>query len=160
MIFTITLDERALGHLQPNQYGAFLAHCMKLANFWSMQVFSQSRKCEISFKIGSRAQVFDGQKIEQQLANDLEALSKLDPMPCPCGCGAFIAISPCLEQAGEMTKKGLTEEEVIWIGAGEHIQAIKAIRIRTGFGLRDAKDMADRYRDSLPKEHPASRSPF
>lgn len=44
---------------------------------------------------------------------------------------------------------GLLEDERALIRRGKIIEAIKDIRARTGFGLREAKDVVDRYRGKL-----------
>ncbi len=145
MIITIPLTGVDLKHMQPHQYGAFVAHVMALKDFYKVEVTSDA--FEVSFHI-------NGDKPEDFQAN-LRALEQLDPMPCPCGCAAYLAITPCFRQSERLTSHGLTQEEIDIACAGNKIGAIKAVRERTRVGLKEAKDMVDNYCHSLPTDHRA-----
>jgi ribosomal protein L7/L12 len=78
------------------------------------------------------------------------ALLDLEPFSCPCGCGQFLAIGPCFEQADQLVKRNdvqLTEIEKQYLREGNKITAIKLLRDRTVFGLREAVDIVDKFID-------------
>lgn len=54
-----------------------------------------------------------------------------------------------LEEDAMLSTAGVTANEAALIKAGQKIQAIKAIRERTGHGLKDAKDIADNAQSFL-----------
>lgn len=143
MIVTIPVSGVDLKHMQSHQFGAFVAYVMTLENFAKVEVTRDT--FEVSF-FGDPDKDFQA---------NLQALSKLDPMPCPCGCAAYLSITPCFVQSGQIASYGLSQEEIDTACAGNKIGAIKMVRGRTGNGLKDAKDMVDNYCSSLPPSHPA-----
>jgi hypothetical protein len=133
--------------MKPAQYGALVQHCMTLDRFNSIKVCKTS--IEISFSLADQLQVVDSAKIQTQLQADVEALADLDPFPCPCGCGAYIAISPCHRQSGiQPDSFGLTPAEMS-VAQTDKIGAIKMVRLRTGCGLKEAKDFVVNYCESM-----------
>lgn len=144
MIVTFLLHGDKLVHMKPEQYGAFVQHCMTLKNYHSIKCYKTS--IEVSFAINEGVKLIDQAKIESQLMADVEALASLDPHLCPCGCSAYIAISPCHRQSGVVAvdSNGLLAQEIETLKAGNKIEAIKMVRERTGLGLRDAKDLVDK----------------
>lgn len=138
MILTITLQGKQLAHMQPQQYGAFVAHMLQQSAVESVKTFRENR-VEISFQV-------DGGNIaisEPTLLAELETFGSMEPFPCPCGCGAFISVSPCFVQSGDMMRGKLTQEEFERAKSGDMIGAIKMVRVRTGLGLKDAKDLVE-----------------
>jgi hypothetical protein len=167
MIVTFNLVGK-FPHMTESQMGAFVAHCFKMKNFHSVKVWRTV--AEVSFNMGDYAQLIDSAKIQQQLEAEVEALANLEPFPCACGCGAFIAISPCLRQSGELVDQPqLNDEERRMAEAGNKIGAIKSLRDRVnigeprnpaGFlepgngslGLKEAKDLVEAYMDHYAKQ--------
>jgi hypothetical protein len=145
MILTFLLHGDKLSHMVPAQYGAFVQHCFGMKNFYAIKLFKTG--IEISFNLGDRSQLVDSAKIQAQLQEDVDALASLDPHPCPCGCGAYIAISPCFRQSGTIDDgsliHGCTKEEIATYRSGKRLEAIKAVRLRTQLGLKDAKDLIE-----------------
>jgi hypothetical protein len=84
---------------------------------------------------------------EHALKKAIVSLLEIEPAPCPCGCGADLLLGECPVLTGEAALDGLSKTEVAFIKAGQPIQAIKAIRERTGLGLKEAKDKMDAWRD-------------
>ena len=50
---------------------------------------------------------------------------------------------------GTRSRTTITTEEAAYIVRGKPIEAIKAIRARTGLGLREAKELCDSYRNVI-----------
>lgn len=147
MIISIFLNGPKLAHLNQHQMGAFVAHVYKMERFHSVECFKfPSVRVNFEYEGLSETSAEGAIQLQKKLQSELDALADLDPMPCPCGCGAFIAISACLRQSGQMIELigGLAPEEFALARAGNKIGAIKLARERTGLGLREAKDLVDR----------------
>lgn len=144
MILSFDLAGPKLAHMQPKHFGAFVQYLMGMANIYSVETFVKSPKIRVSFEILGEAQLVDQAKISQQLQAEVDALADLDPHPCPCGCGAYIAISPCFRQSGDLVEmRGKLTVEEFEMAKINKTMAIKMVRERTGFGLKDAKDLCD-----------------
>lgn len=146
MIVTFELVGDDLRHMTPQQYGAFVAHCMKMENIFSVQVFrgiEHRGSIQVSFSVPSPTALIDRVKLLSQLETERAIFGSMEPFPCPCGCGAFISVSPCLRQS-ETLHQGLSDAEISLIQRGDTIGCIKSIRHRLGIGLKDAKDMHDK----------------
>ncbi len=157
MIVTFELVGDDLRHMTPQQFGAFVAHCMKMENIFSVQVFrgiEHNGSIQVSFSIPSPTALIDRVKLLSQLETERAIFGSMEPFPCPCGCGAFISVSPCLRQSGELQEHNMTMEEMEMARGNNKIGAIKAIRMRTGLGLKDAKDICDKYCWTLPVGSP------
>lgn len=147
MITTFALTETQLQHMTDKQFGAFAAYCMTLANFHSITLTKST--VDVSFYFANQAQLLDGAKIQGQLVEALDAFANMEPFPCPCGCGAFISVSACLRQSGELVDKDSLTANERNTARTNKIVAIRDVRQRTGLGLRDAKDLVDRYLASV-----------
>ncbi len=127
--------------MQPQQMGAFVAHCFGLKKFHSIKCYKTY--VEVCFVMENFAMMVDAPKLQQQLETEIAGFADMEPFPCPCGCGAFISVSPCLRQS-ETLHQGLSDAEISLIQRGDTIGCIKSIRHRLGIGLKDAKDMHDK----------------
>lgn len=143
MLISFELSGSGLKHATGPQFGAIVAHLMKCANFYSVRIYKES--LDVSFQVSRADQLLNVDQLQQEI----EILSTMEPFPCPCGCGQFLAIGPCFEQSGEIVKNTLSVNERDLVRAGQHIAAIKEYRMRTAVGLREAKEACDKYRDSL-----------
>lgn len=137
MQIVIQLSTSMMGHMTNQQIGAFVAHCYTLKDLSYVKVWKADYKegqpyAEIAFNLPSTASLVDSEKISTQLTDALTAFGNMEPFPCPCGCGAFISVSPCLRQSGELTDTGLTYEEIEMMKAGNKIGCIKSFRDRFG----------------------------
>lgn len=139
MILTHKLN---LQHLNKDQMGALVAHVVNMENFFSIKVnvsLDRQVEAEISFELMNEISAY--LKDLTRLEDEIQALANLDPMPCACGCGAFIAISPCHKQSGNLMIGQLTPMEFEEAKRGNKIGAIKMVRERTKLGLHEAKDL-------------------
>ena len=137
----ICLDPAMLAHLAPDQYGALVAWIMKSPNFYEISV--RVDNIEISFRLPESSDLTGLAMEIQKIYDEIESFSELDPFPCTCGCGAFISITPCFRQSETILTRNMTAQEHELARSGSKIAAIKAVRQRTGLGLKDAKDLVD-----------------
>jgi hypothetical protein len=74
------------------------------------------------------------------------------------GNGSFEAVSFKIRDSvaelhfEESRDHGLTKSERDHVHNQKYIQAIKDVRARTGLGLREAKDVVDKYRQANPSQ--------
>lgn len=140
-----------MGHMTNQQIGAFVAHCYTLKDISFVKVWKSDYQggqpyAEIGFNLPTAAALVDSGKISSQLNDALNTFADMEPFPCPCGCGAFISVSPCLRQSGELTDgPQLDQSEKELIMQGNVIAAIREIRSRTGLNLQPAKSLADEW---------------
>lgn len=173
MQIVIQLDKPQLAHLTNQQMGAFVAHCYTLNHLAWVKVYKDISKVEISFELPNVAQLVDSEKLEDQMAAAVSLFGSMEPYACNCGCGAFISVTPCFRQSGDLVEKVvLNAQEMEMVRRGDRIGAIKTLRERAnanvprnsqGFydpdsgamGLKEAKDMIDAYWESIPREEQA-----
>ncbi len=86
---------------------------------------------------------------EGSVEAEVKACLDLDPCSCPCGCGAFLALYQCISLTTQDNER-LTDEEHELVKNNQKIHAIKSVRMRTGLGLKDAKDLVDKYYPPVP----------
>lgn len=159
MQILIQLKPEQLQHMTNDQVGAFVAHCFKLKGFAGIEIVRAGGSqpyIKIALEMPfAPIQLIDSPKLQAQLEKELLAFADLEPFPCPCGCGAFISVSPCHRQSGQLVDTALNEEERAFADRGDIIGAIKAYRTRVGGrnpdgtyypGLKECKDIVDAYR--------------
>ena len=167
MQIVIQIPQHQLAHVTNQQMGAFVAHCYQLKDLAYVKVVKEDSilkpYVEIAFSLPSTAQLVDSAKLQGQLEDALKAFADMEPFPCPCGCGAFISVSPCLRQSGQMVESDLSHQEMLLVEQGNQIGAIKSYRERkstinpsTGervyISLREAKDACDKYREQYSSQ--------
>lgn len=150
MIVTFNLQGPKLQHMMPKQFGAFVAYCYTLKNFHSVRAFKTY--IEVSFNLGNMIGLAESAKLQDELNAAIEAFSSMEPFPCPCGCGAFISVSPCFRQSGEIMSGELTSVEIAALKSGNPIEAIKLYRSRTNKGLKESKDAIDNWLATVSQE--------
>jgi hypothetical protein len=136
----VTLPYTIPSHVAPEYFPAFVAFAMRLPGLVSVEIFPKDHLLEISVEIGG--DMLDVKSVRAEL----KALGDLEACFCPCGCNAVIVFHDCFQvspiNGGEI--HGLMPEEIKELENQNPIGAIKAVRVRTGLGLKDAKDRVDR----------------
>lgn len=137
MQIVIQLSTSKMAHMTNQQIGAFVAHCYTLKDIcfvkvWKADYADGQPYAEIAFNLPSTAALVDSAKISGQLNDALSAFADMEPFPCPCGCGAFISVSPCLRQSGDLAEAVFNSSELSMMAKGEKIGCIKSFRERMG----------------------------
>jgi hypothetical protein len=167
MQIVIQIPMHMMAHMKSQQMGAFVAHCYTLKDLSYVKVSKNGDyiSAEIAFKLPDVAQLVDSAKLEAQLRDALTTFANMEPYPCNCGCGAFISVSPCLRQSGELVENSdpqLNEHEKNLLKQGNKIGAVKSLRERCGkirksevdgspviMGLRECVDICNAYIQTL-----------
>lgn len=138
-------------HVNSLYYPAFLALAMRLPACKALR-FDLAKR-EITFEL----EIPDFSALDvAQVGKELRALADLhegyENPSCPCGCGAVIIFNACFTLDKPVMGGGITEDEYQCLLSGRKIEAIKSIRMRTGLGLREAKDIADQAYQKMVEE--------
>lgn len=141
-------------HLLPAQYGALVQYLLDKDKFQTLDSIKISEdgvyvELHIPDDVALSEVDKDVKKEFSSIRREINAIANLEPMPCLCGCGSFLTVGACLNQSGKLVQGGLMPNEQALIRSGDLIGAIKAHRIRTGYGLKDSKDVCDRWRDNF-----------
>lgn len=150
----ICLDHTKIGHMMPDQYGAFVAWVMKIPNFYEVKVKMHDIHIVFCAMISDLTDINSIAASLKKVHEELDAFLQQEPYPCPCGCGAYLMLSTCFRQAGDLimqNKLSAGENEMMAKNPNDKISIIKAIRQRTGLGLKDAKDLFDQAFDKYSR---------
>jgi ribosomal protein L7/L12 len=122
-------------------------------------MISMSR--EIHFPAAALAALVQGQRIEaikrvREANPGLDLRGAMEAVDAYASGERDFSIGESLQPAPTVPRDRLPAEAVVAVSRGQLIEAIKIVRARHGLGLKEAKDMVERYRNNPGYVHAAA----